>query len=494
MDSESPKIRGRLRCVFGWFAIGVFLLVLLIVLFYIEEDWRGARAWAACQKELQAKGEILDLRQLAPPGKPKDNLSKVPIFAEIYQQPPPQYIGLIRQDIPKPTRLDRINIHLGSTDYHEYPKSVNYLDGQSIDLTAWQQFYRSLPEVHLPAEAQTPAQDVLSALSQLEPEMDEVEGAASNPNAYWPLNYDKPFDTRLGGITSMLRVANVLHLRAIAHLDNHEPALAEKDYLLSFRLNQPLAQNCLLVNYLVILADRVIDDSILWEGIHRHIWTVSQLQEMESALATVDMLELAAKSFRLERACSLQTLNVMEEIDLYSKLDVFPGYNQGARYFFRVRPKGWWSQDRRVHCLDVQRQIDAISLSRGTFAKISESETRRSIVKTIYTPLAQALCSVFDSIDHKIAQAETTRRLARIACRLEEYYLAHRQYPERLDELPDLPAHLNQEVLSEQPLRYARKGNGYLLYSTGWDQVDHGGVRRGPLPERAEYDWIWPSP
>jgi len=88
-----------LRKGLKWLAGIVAVLALLLVLFYAEEDWRGARDWAACQKELQAKGEILDLRQLVPPGKPEDDLSKVPIFAEVCQQPPPRYEGLIRQDI-----------------------------------------------------------------------------------------------------------------------------------------------------------------------------------------------------------------------------------------------------------------------------------------------------------------------------------------------------------------------------------------------------------
>jgi len=96
-----------------------------------------------------------------------------------------------------------------------------------------------------------------------------------------------------------------------------------------------------------------------------------------------------------------------------------------------------------------------------------------------------------DDVGYQIARAETYRRLARLACRLEEYRIAHGQYPDKLDDLPDLPTHLNQEVLSEQPLRYQHKGDGYLLYSIGWDQKDNGGVQ-GVDPSVG--DWPWPSP
>jgi hypothetical protein len=109
----------------------------------------------------------------------------------------------------------------------------------------------------------------------------------------------------------------------------------------------------------------------------------------------------------------------------------------------------------------------------------------------IYIPLTTVTLPNIDDSGLTIAKAETYRRLARLACRLEEYRLAHGQYPEKLDELSDLPAHLNQEVLSEEPLRYQRKDEGYLLYSLGWNQKDDGGVR---ATDDKEGDWVWPSP
>jgi hypothetical protein len=95
---------------------------------------------------------------------------------------------------------------------------------------------------------------------------------------------------------------------------------------------------------------------------------------------------------------------------------------------------------------------------------------------------------------YRIAKTESYRRLARLACRLEEYRIAHGQYPDKLEELPDLPTHLNQEVLSEKPFRYERKGNGYLLYSVGWNQQDDGGVPATYDPPNNKDDLPWPSP
>src|ERR1700761_2279550 len=77
----------RLRKVIGWFIaiVAISIVPLLIVSLYFEENWRGARDWAACQRELEAQGETLDINKLSPPKDSKNDLSKVPIFAEWYQ-------------------------------------------------------------------------------------------------------------------------------------------------------------------------------------------------------------------------------------------------------------------------------------------------------------------------------------------------------------------------------------------------------------------------
>jgi hypothetical protein len=321
-----------------------------------------------------------------------------------------------------------------------------------------------------------------------------VQGALHDPNAYWPLNYEKPFDTKLGGITSAIAIAKVLSLRGAAHLDNHETELAEKDYLFSFDLERSIAKKPLLISDLVIAAVRAVSNSILWEGIHRHAWSPSQLQEMESALEGTDMLALGVKSHRLERANALQTMKVMEKLSSEEMGNLFLDFDPGLWRLMHLRPAGWWDQDRRELCLNVQNHIEAFHLKDGRFVKVPRPPTSDWFVDKIYTPISATFDSDTEGIDHKVVQAETNCRLARIACRLEEYYLENMQYPARLDELPDLPAHLNQEVLSPNPFHYTRKDDGYLLYSTGWDEKDHGGKPWGPLPSHDEWDWVWPSP
>ena len=157
-----------LRKIAKGLGICLVVMVVILIVFYLEEDWRGARDWAKCQRDLAARGEVLDLRTLAPPGDPKDDLSKVPIYAEAIREDmkpraPPNFAGITRQTVLKETelpRLDRIAIDLDGDETAERPEPRNYLRGEPQDLAAWQHYYRSRPGAHLPSVASTPAQDV----------------------------------------------------------------------------------------------------------------------------------------------------------------------------------------------------------------------------------------------------------------------------------------------------------------------------------------------
>jgi len=477
------------------------VLIVFLIFFYAEENWRGARDWAAYQKEMQARGETLDLRELAPLGKPEDDLSKVPIYAELYEENDENRMGKHSDRRP---RIREVDPYLDPSP--PYAKSA----GKLTDLVSWQKYYQSVPEAsHVTDSSGTPAEDVLKALAQYDSILNEIDQAVSNPNAYWPIDYEHPLWGFLGGISSSGAILRVVELRAVAHLENSEPALAEREFLFSINLGRPSIKGCFAVNYLSLASITKRSDDILSEGLRRHSWSDAQLREMELALASSDMLALGSNSLCLERAGFIQTIKVEQEMNA----DVVGYAGRYSPYYYRLslfnlplsrlRPSGWWNQDRVNLCRATQVHLDAINLSQGTLdaAKFPrdpmwtrtdrDESTTISTWRAIYTPISSLASDSFDNFGFDIAKAETYRRLARLACRLEEYRLAHAQYPEQLDDLPDLPAHLNQEVLSEHPLRYQRKGDGYLLYSVGWNQKDNGGV--GAIDD-GEGDWPWPRP
>src|SRR5579862_4770617 len=60
-------------------------LVLLVVLFYCEENWRGQRDWETFKTQHEAKCENFDLASFVPPAVPDDqNFAMTPIVASSY--------------------------------------------------------------------------------------------------------------------------------------------------------------------------------------------------------------------------------------------------------------------------------------------------------------------------------------------------------------------------------------------------------------------------
>src|SRR5579875_3682911 len=75
-----------MRRTLHWLLFTVAALTTLVVLFYAEENWRGARAWAAAKRDLQARGESFDLKDFIPPPVPDDqNLAMAPLFVRYFQ-------------------------------------------------------------------------------------------------------------------------------------------------------------------------------------------------------------------------------------------------------------------------------------------------------------------------------------------------------------------------------------------------------------------------
>lgn len=88
------------------------------------------------------------------------------------------------------------------------------------------------------------------------------------------------------------------------------------------------------------------------------------------------------------------------------------------------------------------------------------------------------------------ARNQTLANEAYIACGLERYRLAHRQYPETLEALvPQFAEKLPHDLIGGQPLKYHRTADGqFVLYSIGWNEQDDGGV---PGKTIGEGDWVW---
>jgi len=163
--NETPKTKSGWR-ILRRILIGLAVLATLIAILYAEEDWRGKRAWENYKREWEAKDEKFDWQAFVPPSVPDDqNFFTAPVFTNLLN-------GKIAMST---SRAD------GS--YPDFRQPAYWAKGTMTDLKAWQTYYRNPTNASLANEfpvapqPQTPAADVLLALSRYASAIEELRQA-----------------------------------------------------------------------------------------------------------------------------------------------------------------------------------------------------------------------------------------------------------------------------------------------------------------------------
>ena len=224
-----PKAGGLAEFLHSWrYFIWLLSLVLVVGLFYTEENWRGQWAWNRYKRAMAARGEPLDLSAVVPPKVPDEkNFTMTPLLAGLFAFSP--------GSPPGNNPLSSIGLFASNYDAAvrelNLPKTVpsNSWIKARTDLPAWYaaflnstnkaarrkaEFARATVPVH---EA---AAGVLAALTEAEPVYAELQEASKLPCARFNIHYDDedPAAILLPHLAVVKRLSQVLSLRACAQL------------------------------------------------------------------------------------------------------------------------------------------------------------------------------------------------------------------------------------------------------------------------------------
>src|SRR5690242_10445027 len=164
----------------------------LIALFYAEEDLRGWLAWRHFKSHWEAKGEKFNFADFIPPAVPDDqNFAMAPVVASCYSQVLDRS-GNVKS--PRDNKVaNQLQMPLEIDDDGPRNATGDWQKARPIDLEPWQDYYRNLSLTTnvfpVAAQAQSPAADVLLALSKYEPNLEQLRKAAARPASRFPLNY-----------------------------------------------------------------------------------------------------------------------------------------------------------------------------------------------------------------------------------------------------------------------------------------------------------------
>jgi hypothetical protein len=246
----------------------------------------------------------------------------------------------------------------------------------------------------------------------------------------------------------------------------------------------------------------------VWEGLAEHRWSDAQLAELDRELGKLDFLTDYEREMRSEMALRVAKVDYLRR-HRRALANRTVGDDSSpplpVRVLCHLIPSGWFYQNQlRFARLIVHHFLPAVDLNRGVMSPVFIKDAYAKIEADAkqLNPYVTAQAYLLRDIGpgaRKFARIQGIVDLARAACALERYRLAHGEYPASLDVLaPQFITKLPHDIIGGQPLKYHRTEDGqFVLYSIGWNEKDDGGQIE--LTERGRVDvdkgdWVWRYP
>ena len=496
---------------------------LLVGLFYAEEDWRGWRAWQSFKHQSEAKGEKLDYASIIPPPVPDDqNFALTPVVASSYEAWLDNQGNQIDPQTHNPNAkiVNRMAMAVYGDDYGGkwFTNQANWAKGTVTDLKVWQNYYRALAArtnlFSVPPQPQSPAADVLQALSKYDLTIEELRRASRLPESRFPLHYnaDHPFDISVMHLAATKLCLQMLALRTEAELEMGQSDKALDDIKLAFRVVDSVRQEPFLISHLVRIADLQIMLQPVYEGLARHRWSDAELAELERALGRFDFLADLQRSCRGERNSAISTIDYLRRHkdfhDLANMTGDFDDNADAANMWsgifgatvYAFIPSGWfYLNEVNLGKINEEWALPMTDpINHQIFPKLAQEVElyRSSLPLRPWNYFVFMFMPSYSAAERKFGYTQSAVDLATVACALERYRLAHGNYPASLAAVsPKFIESLPNDVVGGQPLNYRRTDDGrFVLYSLGWNEVDDGGTAAltpSGRPDNSNGDWVW---
>lgn len=485
------------RFFWSWgFLKFVLAIIALIVFFYVEENWRGAHAWAVTKAKWEAKGESFDYKKFIPPPIPDDqNLAALPLF---------QMEPATHSDEPFYARPVALEKAMRKSSDYVLPLTGNWQRGELPDRKTIQDAIAA--EYAAVFKGIKPPQDTLAQFDALYAPITALSCESSRPVFLLKAHYEisPPFSRPLGAIADGIGLSRILTLHAVLAFQDQRSDLALGDIETNYKILEGIKRDPTLVGGLVAIGIAAITDDAIYGGLAQHDWSDAQLVELEHTLEPIDWLADSQFAMRSEAA------------ETAANIDYFKRQPRSKQFHMIAVPfpwlDGWLDQNKRQF---IDFHLDQLSTvdphSHRAFPKISlelannilrDSDKWKSKLPWNFWFSMAAKGEVH--LVQKYVEAQVWLDEVRIACALERFHLAHGTYPSSLEAL--VPTYMDavpHDIINGNPYRYQLRPDGtFLLYSVGWNEKDDGGVavysdpnnNGHPTQDYDRGDWVWPTP
>ena len=495
-DRSEPeaKATGLAEFLDSWrYFIGLLSLVLVVGLFYTEENWRGQWAWNRYQRAMAARGEPLELSAVVPPKVlDEQNFTMTPLLAGLFAFSPGS----------RPGNNPLSSIGLFASNYDaavrelNLPKTVpsNSWIKARTDLPAWYEAFLNstnkaarrprvlyIPGKVEPARAAVPAHQaaagVLGALSEAEPVYAELQEASKLPGARFNVHYDDedPAAILLPHLAVVKRLSQVLALRACAQLALGRTDQAFEDTTLLLYLAGVCKDEPIMVSQLVRREQLGFALQPIAEGMSQ--WSEPQLRSLQAQVARFDFCADTRRALSAERYWGSAIIDfVRRSRDRFNLIGGIaggqqPGGDLGSILMGAV-PSGWYAFE-KLNCSRITDEylVPTINLTARQISpracRLADERiadlNKRSLLGLCFHHLffSRLVLPAGSQAAGKAAFAQTAVNCGIIACALERYRRQYGELPELLSTLqPQFIQQVPHDLINGEPLKYRRAGPG----------------------------------
>ncbi|HKQ38249.1 MAG TPA: hypothetical protein VJ063_09240 [Verrucomicrobiae bacterium] len=512
-------ISKRLRWVLGF----TVLPIAMVLLWYGFENLHGALRWQRCKRNLIARGEKVEFKELIPPPVPAEqNFANASLFQDLDFKSVEPFTGATPTN-PVAVAIQAFD-RVANTIHHRSNFLSSTRDNRNLtDFVAWQRAFEGVYTNKDTQRLTNAADAVLQYLHAYDSILEEVRGAIERPHTRFDIDYfrQNPWEMPLPHLDRLRSVCRIASLKACAELATGRSENAWQDVQLCFRIIDSIKPEPILISYLIRAACVHVTVQPIWEGLALGHWTDADLERLQNELDRFDFIADERTVLEAERTVGLATPDIFYRYprEMYESVWDFGGLNSTLPeektrskpcgrdcWVLRLAPRGWWQKEKCNYAemfdriilsgVDFSNRVvhpSAINANRLTF----DSEPK-SFISTLFQH--RFMVSVgLPALVHthmRAAHAQTHVHQMLIACALERHKRATGEYPASLEACRFLKR-VPHDLIGGAPLKYKIRKR-FLLYSVGWDETDDSGNSASSdwstwsTPKKG--DWVWSYP
>ena len=322
----------------------------------------------------------------------------------------------------------------------------------------------------------------------------QIHAALERPRSRYPVNFKVGAAVTLPHLVPAREVARNLGLEARFAAETGDPERAASALLANFRNARTLAEEPLLLSYLVRLALIAIALEAAESVVSRTSLSETQLQALQQAFAGAETTPHLVRALAGERCLALDELHQPSTM-LFA---VFTGpigagtpANSSPQFLPIILGKlyegtGLKGRDLEFY-LDRLDELADAALRPGAEVTVRLREFKSHIDELDswrgrLRPFSRQTLPAYASTLPKELRSVATLRSGQTAMAIERWRLAHAgALPPSLAALvPRYLSAIPEDPLIGQPLKFHPQSSGYVVYSVGEDGADDGGKERVP--------------